>query len=160
MIYEARRSNRMGGYSYSTQGLYFITINAERCKAIFGRVINENDAYIVLTNVGENVKQQLEFMKDFYNDIKMLSYVIMPNHVHMILYIPPKDKEVNVTDRANELVPRFISTLKRFVNKKSGKNVWHRSYFDRVIRNEEEYFRISEYIRDNPRKWAEDKLYI
>ncbi|WP_313599276.1 transposase [Epilithonimonas vandammei] len=37
--------------------------------------------------------------------------------------------------------------------------IWQRNYYEHIIRNEEAYARISDYIRDNPKRWNEDKFY-
>jgi len=38
------------------------------------------------------------------------------------------------------------------------KSIWQRNYWEHIIRNENEYNRISEYIINNPIKWQNDKL--
>lgn len=37
--------------------------------------------------------------------------------------------------------------------------LWQRNYYEHIIRNEISYYRISEYIRNNPAKWAADKFW-
>lgn len=37
--------------------------------------------------------------------------------------------------------------------------LWQRNYYEHIIRNEQSYQRISEYIINNPAKWSEDKFY-
>ena len=58
------------------------------------------------------------------------------------------------------LLSKFISTFKRFVNKEYGKNVWQRSFYDHVIRDEEDYLKRVNYIAENPTRWAFDKFYL
>jgi len=41
-----------------------------------------------------------------------------------------------------------------------GDTVWHRNYHEHIIRNEQSYLRISDYIINNPSKWIEDTFYI
>ena len=57
----------------------------------------------------------------------------------------------------NEIVPQYVSMLKRFINKDIGFNIFQRSYYDRIIRNEKEYTAISKYIHNNPIKWDVDE---
>ena len=38
--------------------------------------------------------------------------------------------------------------------------IWHRNYYDNIIRNEEMYLKVSEYIENNPRLWENDKYFI
>lgn len=75
----------------------------------------------------------------------------MPNHIHLIITIQ-ENEYVNISF--------FVSTLKRFVNKECGRNIWQRSYYDRIIRNEKDYIKIAKYIEENPKKWLLDKYYI
>ena len=56
----------------------------------------------------------------------------------------------------NAIIPQFVSTLKRFSNKKIGGSIWQRSYHDHIIRNEQEYQKIWDYIDTNSLKWQDD----
>ena len=67
----------------------------------------------------------------------------------------------SVTDTpTNNKLSNFIGTLKRFVNKDCGKNIFQRSFYDHIISDEKDYLRICEYIENNPAKWAEDKYFV
>ena len=57
----------------------------------------------------------------------------------------------------NEIVPQYVSMLKRFINKDIGFNIFQRSYYDHIIRNQKEYIAISKYIHNNPFKWDVDE---
>ena len=82
----------------------------------------------------------------------------MPNHIHIILIV-----DNNGTSKApsptNNVISHAVSTLKRFVNKEIGYNIFQRSFYDHVIRNEEDYLNVWNYIDTNPAKWQEDKYY-
>jgi len=52
-----------------------------------------------------------------------------------------------------------VRQLKGTVTKQSGKAIWQRSFYDHIIRNEEDYLGMWEYIDNNPNRWKEDKLY-
>jgi hypothetical protein len=58
------------------------------------------------------------------------------------------------------MIPRFVASLKRFSNLEIGKNIFQRSYHDHVIRNEQGYLKIWEYIENNPKKWELDCFYV
>ena len=53
-----------------------------------------------------------------------------------------------------------IKTFKTLVTKELGQNIWQRSYYDHVIRDEHDYLRIAKYIMENPAKWMEDRYYV
>ena len=116
-------------------------------------------------------------------------YVIMPNHIHLILFVeacvgvvapddpstqaqkmektenPPvgvgfSDGTPRAASPTKAVIPRFVATLKRFTNKEVGENIFQRSYHDHIIRNEKDYLRIWEYMENNPKQWELDSLYV
>ena len=52
-----------------------------------------------------------------------------------------------------------IGVTKWMRNNTNVVNVWQRNYYDHIIRNEQDYDRISEYIKNNPILWKEDRFY-
>ena len=97
----------------------------------------------------------------------MDKYVIMPNHIHLLLSVAvesgtsraPSPTTTQKAFRANQAVPHAISTLKRFVNRDVGYNVFQRSFHDHVIRGEQDYREIGQYIDQNPQKWQLDSFF-
>ena len=98
-----------------------------------------------------------------YQDIFVDKYIIMPNHIHMILVLCDTDTVESGTMRASSptaaLIPGVIRSLKTLVAKECGFSFWQRSYHDHIIRNEDEYLRIWQYIYENPARWSEDIYY-
>jgi len=89
-------------------------------------------------------------------------YVIMPNHVHMILRISAKnpiDGPMWASAPTDAKIPTLVKTWKTLITKELGEGIWQRSYYDHIIRNEQEYVKIAEYIMGNPGKWSEDRYY-
>ena len=86
------------------------------------------------------------------------AYVIMPNHVHMIVRIEPEDGAMWASTPTQSISDR-IRSLKTLVSKKIGVSIWQRSFYDHVIRSEKDYLSIRQYIDDNPAGWAEDEYY-
>lgn len=41
-----------------------------------------------------------------------------------------------------------------------GNKIWQRNYYEHIIRNEESYLNISNYIINNPKNWQQDKFYM
>ena len=98
-------------------------------------------------------------MNDFYGDISIDKYVVMPNHVHFIITVAAHGGSSRTPTPTNAKLPALVSTWKRFTNKKAGVSLWQRSYYDHVIRNDADCLRAWQYIDDNPAKWAEDEYY-
>ena len=100
-------------------------------------------------------------LNDFYENISVEQYVIMPNHIHMILFVrnDGSSRTSTPTVKQHSVVPAFISTFKRFCNKEIGENIWQKLFYDHVIRNKNDYEEISKYIYENPLKWQFDEFY-
>ncbi len=100
-------------------------------------------------------------MNDIYENLKVTDYVIMPNHIHLIIWINNDGRSrAPAPTRGNSTIPRYISALKRFCNKEYGENIWQRSYYDHIIRDEADYIEKRNYISTNPAQWSEDEYYI
>ncbi len=160
-----RRLNRLKNYDYSRNGLYFITICTKDRIPYLSDIIDVGDGVldvptIKLTDYGKILNDQIIEMNAIYKKSQIIKYVIMPDHVHMIIYLFDDDNVFVGTSRTpsptNAVIPSMISTLKRFVNKKTGFNLWQRSFHDHIIRNEKEFFDICNYIDNNPINWVND----
>ncbi len=79
-----RKRIRLEGYDYSQNGAYFVTICTHNREMLFGKIAN---SFIILNKNGIIVKTNIEKLKDLYEEIMVDKYVIMPNHVHMIITI-------------------------------------------------------------------------
>jgi REP element-mobilizing transposase RayT len=53
---------------------------------------------------------------------------------------------------------RYIDGVKNNHWQRFNKKLWQRNYWEHIVRNENEYYRIAQYIVNNPKKWAMDKL--
>ena len=90
-------------------------------------------------------------------------YAIMPNHVHMIILLKNENRDYqNGAMRTSRptAIPNLLRSLKIMVSKEIGFSLWQASYYDHIIRSEEDYLRIWQYIDENPAKWAEDKYFV
>ena len=150
-----RKLTRLPDYDYASPGAYFITICTKNRSCILSNITVGADALggpsLQLTDTGKVVEQYLlsaERMPGFLID----KYVVMPNHIHMILRIesgPPRASAPTVSDA--------VGAIKRLVNRRLGHDIWQRSFHEHVIRNERDYREIWEYIDGNPARWAEDR---
>ena len=114
-----------------------------------------------LSYAGMVTEQAILGIAAHYPHVSVEKYVIMPNHIHMILRIdrgrtrcaPTKD------DAERNMVARVVKHMKAYVTKTIGYSIWQKSYHDHIIRNEADYLRIWNYIDTNPEKWREDRYY-
>ncbi len=161
-----RKSNRLPEYDYSAPGEYFVTVCTHNRRCILSSISVEADALggprLQLTDIGKTVERYI-LSTDRIPGCRVDKYVIMPNHVHMILLIESGGAQPeNGPPRARGRAPTVsdaVGTLKRLVNREIGHDIWQRSFHEHVIRNENDYREIWEYIENNPAKWAEDRYY-
>ena len=164
-----RKSPRMAGFDYSTNTAYFITICTDKKQKILCDFVGDGVYDIPQTNLtvyGKIVQKHIEKMSSQYDNIHIDNYVIMPNHIHMIIKITEQFENRNILNGSsqaptptNAIIPKFVSLFKRYCNRECGKNIWQRSFHDHIIRGEKDYRKIYEYISSNPSLWQEDKFY-
>lgn len=143
-----RKNIRLKYYDYSNEGMYFITICTKNRIEFLGKIIDTN--YIKLTNKGVIVKQNIKMIEEIFENVTVDEYIIMPNHIHMIIIINNKN-EISIS--------RIIKQYKMYVSKKIGYSIWQKLFYEHVIRNEKEYYKIKEYIKNNIINWEKDKYF-
>ena len=167
-----RKSNRLKGYDYSSTGAYFVTLCSYNRKQIFSRIVgashespewvydlSESDLY----SFGKILEEIICEIPGRF-EVEITDYIIMPNHVHMVIMIDEKRAIRESPLQKRSLVSKIVGYLKANTSKEIHKRypdmkVWQRDYFDHVIRNDKEYQMISEYIYTNPGKWTEDRFF-
>ena len=142
-----RKSPRLKEYDYNDTAAYFITICVQHRKCLLSNVVGTgvlDCPRIELTEYGRIAEKYINQLNNFYENISVEQYVIMPNHIHMILFVRDggSSRTPTPTDKPNAVVPAFVSTFKRFCNKEFGENIWQRYYYDHVIRNKRDYEKI------------------
>ena len=169
-----RKPLRLEQYDYNRAGAYFVTICTQNRHCLLSQIVGTgvlDCPDIKLTSYGEIADRYINQLNDFYKHISVERYVIMPNHIHILLFLLPENTlksdsmEQNGQSRtpvptgANSVVSQFVSTFKRFCNKEYGKNIWQAHFYDHIIRNETDYEEHINYIHKNPIRWYYDELY-
>ncbi len=95
-------------------------------------------------------------MNTVYECVFVDNYVIMPNHIHLLIRIENDSRRTQFAPT----VSRIIKQFKGSVTKQLGMSVWQKGFYDHVVRDEYDYQVRWQYIDENPPKWAEDELYI
>lgn len=157
-----RKPNRLFSYDYNREGAYFLTICTQDRKCLLSRIVGDDalDAPTnQLTNIGKIVEKYIH-SGNRIDSITVEKYVVMPNHIHLLLIVDRKDGTSWAPSPTNARIPHFVSTFKRFCSKEIGENVFQRSYHDHVIRNQQDFQKIWEYIDNNPKQWELDCFYV
>jgi len=144
-----RKSIRLKHYDYSTIGAYFITICAFRRICYFGNKAIDS----IIEKVWHGIPDHFDFTGTD-------EFVVMPNHIHGILWINNPILSLNT---GNHQLPYILRSFKSAVTRELHIRkiiegpVWQRNYFERVIRNDKELNAIRKYIVENPTKWDLDR---
>jgi putative transposase len=181
-----RKSIRLQGYDYSGAGLYFITICTHDRLPLFGEII---DGEMILNDAGIEAEKCWRAIPEHFPSVTLHEFVIMPNHVHGIIAIAANGVgannhlPLNDDTGAKNILPLQSNTLQplkhgtsrtigsivrgfkigvtKWFRANTGMHVvWQRNYYEHIIRNEESYLKIAEYIQNNLRQWQEDTYYV
>ena len=160
-----RKNIRLKGYDYSNAGCYYITVCVKdrlellwngTVGAAFGRLSKEG--LTPLSETGLVIDTEIKKINSIYDCVEIVKYVIMPNHIHMIIALS------EITDtygrpKAAPTISRILNKFKSSISKQLGYSIWQKLFHDHIIRNDTEYKRIWQYIDENPGKWEEDEFY-
>ncbi len=162
--FPSRKPIRLQNFDYSSDGAYFITICTKDKQHILGNIVgatNGRPYETKLSKYGEIVNEAILKIPEFYNNIIVDKYVIMPNHIHLILVIESNsDKRPMVAPTVSRVIKQMKGYATKQINNGYGiTNIWQRSFHDHIIRGEKDYLEILDYIDTNPQKWTLDKYY-
>ena len=129
----------------------------EKCTASHDDIITP---CVQLSKYGIIVKKHINIVSNMRKGLFIDKYIIMPNHMHMIIVVEDSGHGAMRTSRpTNAIIPSIIRSLKGMITKEIGFSLWQTSYHDHIIRDEAEYHRIWKYIDENPAKWQDDCFY-
>ena len=162
-----RKINRLRHYDYSSCGAYFITICTKDRKNIFWdknqpNIVGEAISLphnIKLSAYGQITEDAIQAIPKHYPHVELDRYVIMPNHIHLILLIPYDGGRLIASPTHVASISTVVGQMKRYVSKETGMPVWQRSFHDHIIRDRRDYEEISQYIQKNPSTWRNDCFY-
>ncbi|MCP5013761.1 MAG: transposase [Ketobacter sp.] len=157
-----RQSIRLHGYNYANPGYYFITIVTQDRESRFGEVVDDT---MVLNGAGKMVTQWIDELPSKFDNCVIDSFVIMPNHIH-ILIVTGEHSVASPIPSLFDIIGWFKTmTTNEYIRrvKQSDwppfrKRLWQQRYHDHIIRNEDSYHQIRDYIDTNPMRWAADCL--
>ena len=141
-------------------------------------------AHPPLSFYGAKVEESIRAISIHYPLVEVDKYCLMPDHIHLILFLnaeepahfvpdkdgrliaAPTDAEISADEssvfsaqpqKPTPTISNIIGQMKHWVSKACGLAIWQKSFYDRVIRNEKEYQAIWRYIDENPLKWLENR---
>ena len=157
-----RKPTRLSHYDYGRSGAYFITICTHEKRCTLSRIVGEGLAppAVHLSKYGMIAETQLHLLYDRFPAIHRMRYVIMPNHIHILLTICREAGGASPSPTASQIVGAFKSLTTRECNRQYGTvKIFQRSFHDHIIRDRDDYIRIAKYIAENPKLWHRDCFY-
>lgn len=154
-----RKKNRLENYNYSSTGAYFITVcTLERRNYFWDNVgaTSGRPQNVELSTHGKMVDDAIQNIPSAYSALSLEGYVIMPNHIHLLLRVCADEYG---RPMVAPTMSRVIKQLKGIVSKQIGTSIWQKSFHDHIIRNREDYEEHLRYIYENPIRWYCDELY-
>jgi len=163
-------STRLRYWNYASKGYYYITICTKNRKCYFGDII---DNEMVLSKIGKTAYHYWQEIPNHFSFVQLDEFVIMPNHMHGIIIIVKQDVETpklgvstmgtNICTKNKYWKPGnlgvIINQYKRKCTIESHKINpyfgWQSRFYDHIIRNNQDLFRIQKYIQNNPWEWQD-----
>lgn len=167
-----RLSIRLIGYDYTQPGAYFVTVCTKDRECLFGKVVDEE---MQLNVLGHIARQCWLAIPDHFPQTVLDEFIVMPNHMHGIIWITKKPDDGNAgATHASPLPPPrgpkrrsigaivglFKSAVTKRINEMCGTpsaSMWPRNYYEHNTRDESSLNRIRQYILENPIRWHLDR---
>ena len=163
-----RKRLRLKYFDYSTPGAYFVTVCTHNRKCTLSRVVGaiHESPEIQLTEYGKIVDRLINTIPQ-QSLATIDRYVIMPNHIHLVIIITDSDELRAIREsplRGRSIISKIIGYIKMNASKEihnryGNVTVWQRGFHDHIIRNRNDYEKISKYIYENPIIWPYDCFY-
>ena len=159
MEQKERKHNRLGYYDYGQKGSYFVTLCTHSRLPLFKMESIVGNCLRAVPPPPQNViiRKWIRETQNKFSNITIDKYVIMPDHLHLIVTIQERH-----TGRSLPDIMQFFKTMttndyirgvKAGILAPFEKKLWQKSYYDHVIRNQQDYDETWQYIENNPSKW-------
>lgn len=158
-----RKKNRLQERDYSACGAYFITVCTMEQRNYFWNPVGATSgrpqtlSNTKLSRLGKIAEEAIKRIPTVYPAVSVDDYVIMPNHIHILLRICADEYG---RPMVAPTVSKVVQQLKGYVSKEAGIVLWQKSFFDHIIRNQKDYEAHLRYIYENPIRWCSDELYV
>lgn len=146
-----RQSIRKKGWDYATPGWYFVTANTHSRAALFGTVVNGR---MVLSEYGRVAGECWRAIPEHFLQAATDAFVVMPNHVHGLVRLRTGGQLPAHT--LGDVVGAYKAAVSRTIGRTGGQlpaPLWHRNYWDVIVRDEQALANIRRYIALNPQNY-------
>ncbi len=155
---------RLRGWDYTSPGWYFMTICVKNKECFLADIVNGK---IIPNEFGKIVESRWVWLRNQYPYVELDAFVVMPNHVHGLVRIV-NPSVVTGRDLSLLMIPEKIKSLSEIIGAfkmTSSKDIhlagfpnffWQRSFYEKIIRSEQEANAVRKYIRENHLNWEQD----
>ena len=166
--YRRRNSLRHKTFDYTSAGAYFVTIRAAYGRCSFGQVV---DNALVLNPLGQIADETWASIAQRRPDVQIDEYVVMPNHVHALLWLVPQPHAAQsagpgkprrfgdaIAGSLSALLGLYKSSVAQQAQRRSlivDAALWQRNFHDHIVRDDRELQRIRDCVRTNPARWLD-----
>ena len=112
--------------------------------------IRPKDGTVPLSAAGEIVDRAIRNIPNIYEGVTVEKYVVMPDHIHMILVIG----EGRIISAPT--VSTIIGGMKRWASRQCGRPLWQKSFYDHIIRDSNDFLTRWNYIDTNPARRGDE----
>ena len=157
-----RKDPRLKGFDYSSTGAYFLTICTQNRKNILSMIVGEGSPLPRLSPYGKIAESWIQKIPEKYPEVSVDRYVIMPNHIHVLLSIAKDGGRGDPSPTVDAVIGWLKYQITKEINALQGsvgEKIFQRSFFDHIVRNRDDYYEICKYIHENPACWYHDKLF-
>lgn len=157
-----RQRIRLQHYDYTNNGYYFITICCINRLPLLGHICDDK---MILNECGKITHDTWRDSENKRKNIKLHNFIIMPNHMHAIIEIKEQlenihqGKFISQSNTIGSIIRGYKSSVSSQLKHIFNHSVWQKNYYEHIIRNEQSYQMISEYIQNNPLLWEQDRFY-
>ena len=162
-----RKLLRWKNYDYTRSGIYFVTFCTHLRVYYFGDIVKGTMQYSHQGCVAHTI---LKMAHQLFSKVKILNFVVMPDHIHILLSIFNEEADLRAFEHRNDMdmsryakeslsafIGSFKSAITRECHNLNYNIIWQNGFFDHVVRNHNEQIKIDKYISDNPMRWEIDK---
>jgi REP element-mobilizing transposase RayT len=172
-----RKRNRLSDYDYSENGAYFVTVCTQNRICCLSKIVTDGaETKLIHTKAGQFVDHFIREIPNKYPTVSVEHAVVMPNHVHLLIMIhrnggtgdpsPTVCAEKGGTGDPSPTLGNVIGWFKYQTTKAINEGLtrqpgqfWQRSYYDHVVRDEEDFLIRWNYIEGNPSRWENDEYH-
>ena len=148
------KPHRLPGFDYSSACSYLLTFNVKGRREVLSEVVSQGmyaPPLVKLLPCGVIIEKYLLRISEVYPNVTLDNYVIMPDHVHVLLTI----ERSGSSDPGQKGVDKMIRATKALATREIGYPIWQRDFYDVIADTEALFLRCDAYIDNNPAVWLE-----